>query len=86
MSREDQRARGETARRIMSEPMLVEAFETLEAKVMEQLIAAPSFSLFGDRKRARLIDRIRAIREVRLFLETEMSLGAQASRDRPPRP
>lgn len=81
MTREEQQERGEIARRILSEPLLREAFAALEAKAVEDLVSAPSFSLFGDRKRRRLADRIRVIREVQSFLETEIALGNQARRE-----
>jgi hypothetical protein len=81
MTREEQQQRGEVARRIMDEPLLKEAFASLEAKALEELVSSPSFSLFGDRKRRRLADRVRAIRELQGFLETEIALGRQAARE-----
>lgn len=81
MTREEQQQRGEVARRIMNEPLLKEAFASLEAKAVEALVSSPSFSLFGDRKRRRLADRIRTIRELQSFLQTEIALGNQASRE-----
>lgn len=85
MTREEQQQRGEIARRIMNEPLLKEAFASLEAKAVEELVSSPSFSLFGDRKRRRLADRIRTIRELKNFLQTEIALGNQASREPTPR-
>ncbi len=81
MTRDEQRERGENARRILNDPLLKEAFAAIEAKAMDDLVAAPGFSLFGDRKRRRLADRIRPIREVVNLLEMEIALGRQAARE-----
>ena len=81
MTVHEQIQRGEVARRIMSEPLLLEAFATVEAQAVEAFVSASGFSLFGDRKRRLLADRIRTIREVKSLLEPEIALGSQMARE-----
>lgn len=78
--------RAQAAKRLLDEPLLVEALDSLEQRSIDQLLAAPAFSLFGDRKRRRLADRINTIRALRSELEMEIAMGNQAARPRVERP
>jgi hypothetical protein len=80
MTDEEHAQRGEEARRIMSEPLLVEAFRTIEQSAVEELLQVPAEN---DMARRCLADRIRVIRALKSNLETTIALGDQA-RKAPP--
>lgn len=82
MTDEERIRRGEEARRILSEPLLLEAFENIERASMEELLRSPS-SLDGDMHRRRMVDRILAARNLRTELETAIAIGTQAAREAP---
>ncbi|MHA6684491.1 hypothetical protein [Mesorhizobium sp. A556] len=78
--------RAQAARRLLDEPLIVDALESLERRSVDEMLAAPAFSIFGDRKRRRLADRVNAIRALRSELEMEIALGNQAARPTMDRP
>lgn len=82
MTDEERIRRGEEARRILSEPLLLEAFESIERASVEELLRAP-VSPDGDTQRRRMADRILAVRNLRTELETAIAIGTQAAREAP---
>lgn len=82
MTDEERIRRGEEARRILSEPLLLEAFESIERASVEELLRAPA-SPDGDTQRRRMADRILTVRNLRTELETAIAIGTQAAREAP---
>lgn len=80
MTDEERIRRGEEARRILSEPLLLEAFATLERMALDGLVSAP---VEDDVLRRYLAERIRLIRALRSELETAIAIGTQAAREAP---
>lgn len=67
------------AKRLLNEPLLVEALDGIERAAVEDMIAADR-TPEGDQHRRVLADRVQAIRDLRGFLETTIALGQQATR------
>lgn len=82
MTDEERIRRGEEARRILSEPLLLEAFESIERASVEELLRAPT-SPDGDTQRRRMADRILTVRNLRTELETAIAIGTQAAKEAP---
>lgn len=80
MTDEERIRRGEEARRILSEPLLLEAFATLERMALDGLVSAP---VEDDVLRRYLAERIRLIRALRSELETAIAIGTQAAKEAP---
>lgn len=76
----DAERRASEARRLLNEPLLVEAFDKLESRLTEQLLALPTWR--GEKQRRALIDRINAIRDLRAELETVIVIGDQLARNK----
>jgi hypothetical protein len=72
--------RASEARRLLEEPLLVEAFDHVERMASEAIFAIPTWHRFGDKKRARLADQVNAIRAVKSILHTHIALGEQADK------
>jgi hypothetical protein len=80
MTDEEHARRGEEARRILNEPLLVEAFDNIERAAIDALVLAPPEN---DTLRRCLADRIRVVRALRSDLETTIALGDQARKEPP---
>ena len=62
--------RASEAKRLLEEPLLLEAFENIEKKALEDAINADD-----DNKRREMIDKISTIRNLREELRTHISVG-----------
>lgn len=63
------------ARRLLDEPLLIEAFDKVEHMAIEEILALP---MGADRKRRILTDRVRTIRAVKAHLHNLIASGEQA--------
>jgi hypothetical protein len=80
MTDEERAQRGEEARRILNEPLLVEAFEAIERSAVDELVSVPPEN---DALRRCLVERIRVVRALRTDLETTIALGDQVKKAPP---
>lgn len=80
MTDEERARRGEEARRLLNEPLLIEAFDNIERTALDRLLDCPPEN---DALRRCLADYIRIIRTLRSNLETTIALGDQATKGPP---
>jgi hypothetical protein len=80
MTDEERMRRGEEARRILNEPLLIEAFDAIERSAVNELVSVP---LENDALRRCLTERIRVIRDLKSNLETTIALGDQVKKAPP---
>lgn len=78
MERGERERRGQEAKRLSQEPLLIEAFAEIEAEAVEEMLSASSFHRIGDQKRRRAADKIQTIRGLRRHLEYVIASGGQA--------
>ncbi|MFN3169286.1 MAG: hypothetical protein ACE37E_01180 [Hyphomicrobiales bacterium] len=77
----DDERRASEARRLLNEPLLIEAFTALEKRCLEDLLKLPAWR--ADRQRRALIDRINTMRDLRNELHAVILAGDQSSRKKP---
>lgn len=80
MRSDDAQFRASEARRLLDEPLLVEALTTLESDAFETALRCPSWHIWGRRKRDAQLLRVDVIRDLRSRLETLIAVGEQAAR------
>ena len=78
MNLEQEEGRGEEAKYLLLNPLLVEAFATIESRIVDQLSQADT----GAERRARLNDLLIANRKVRQYLEQVVATGTMAAMER----
>ena len=78
MNLEQEERRGEEAKYLLLNPLLVEAFATIESRIVDQLSQADT----GAERRARLNDLLIANRKVRQYLEQVVATGTMAAMER----
>lgn len=73
--------RADKARQLLEDPILIEAFKSIEDKALRDAMAVPFWhGSFGDRKRRRALERIKLITELRSYLDAVIREGKQAAR------
>jgi hypothetical protein len=65
------------ARRLLEEPLLIEAMERIEKASIEELLKLP---FWADKRRRMIADRIRVIRSIREHLRNIITNGEEALR------
>lgn len=71
------------AKQLMDDEVLTAAFETLENAAYKAALAVPAWhGPLGDRKRRRLLERVKIIHELRSELESVIATGNAAARPR----
>lgn len=83
MTPRDIKHRASEARRLLYDPLFVEAIEALEKQAIDEIVRLP---FFADRKRRMLADRVRVIRSFREHLTAAIVGGEDATRKRPTLP
>ena len=76
MTDEDRIIAGNEARQILASAIVQAAFHAVEAQALEELIATEAID---DLKRCRLVERVRAIRDVRAAIESVRMTGKIAA-------
>jgi hypothetical protein len=77
----DAERRASEARRLLAEPLLVEAFDKIERRCMDELLRLPTWR--AHKQRLALVDRINTLRQLRAELNAVIVTGDQASRKKP---
>lgn len=71
------------AQQLQDDEVLTEAFAAIEARALRDAIAVPSwYGEHGDRKRRRLLEKVKIISELRSELVQAITAGKQAARPR----
>lgn len=71
------------AQQLQDDEVLTEAFAAIEARALRDAIAVPAWhGAFGDRKRRRLLEKVKIISELRSELVQAIAAGKQAARPR----
>jgi hypothetical protein len=81
MTADEKKRRANEARRLLDEPLLKEAFDTIERDTIEAMLRVPGLPVWADRKRRRLADQVNTIRVIRSYLEHVITAGKQAERE-----
>ena len=76
MTDEDRIIAGIEAKQILASPIVQAAFHAIESQALEELIAT---EIIDDVKRCRLVERVRAIRDVRGAIESIRMTGKIAA-------
>lgn len=77
----DAERRASEARRLLNDPLLVEAFEKIEARCYEDLLRLPTWR--AHKQRIALVDRVNTIRQLRTELKAVITTGEQQARKKP---
>jgi len=75
MTPEQERQRGQDAKRLLEEPLLVEAFNTLEQEIIDKWKTAPARDVEG---REKLWTMLHLLQRTRAHLESVMASGRLA--------
>ena len=79
MTRDELRHRASEARRLLDEPLLIEAFDNLEEAVLAELLSVRGAEPEDDRKRRMLLDRLHVLQDVRSHLQLTIAEGKSAA-------
>jgi hypothetical protein len=82
LSAHDIAHRAERAKALLDDPVLTDAFVSIEVATIEELLALPPEA---DDKRRHLSDRVNTIRAVREIFRTHVQHGAMLAAERPRR-
>jgi hypothetical protein len=77
----DDERRASEARRLLDDPLMVEAFARIEKRCMDDLLRLPTWR--AHKQRIALVDRINTIRQLRAELRAVITTGDQAARKKP---
>lgn len=79
MNEAEKRRRASEADRLMSEPLLMEAFDTIEDMAIEEMLSDLSGEPDPDKERRILAERVNVIRSVRKYLASIIAEGKHAA-------
>lgn len=75
MTPEEKEYRKLRAEALLSDALLIEAFDAIEKDGIEQILASTALNAEGERERQYLILRVSVIRDLRSRLKTVIALG-----------